>query len=296
MSRTSSQSRPKVALVTGASRGVGKGIALALGRTGMTVYVTGRSVGRSLGTLKGVELGGTIGETARSIDAAGGRGIAIACDHRDDRAVAGLFERIRSESKQLDILVNNAAVVHDNLIDPGGFWQKPLELVDILDVGLRSAYVASYHAASLMAEARRGLITFISSFGSSCYMHGPAYGAQKAGLDKFAADMAVDLKEYAVATVSLWLGPQLTERTSVALKTRPDQYEHFMSQAETPEFNGRIIHALACDAQVMNLSGRTLITAELAERYGVVEADGRHPPSYRDMLGSPRVPHPALVM
>jgi NAD(P)-dependent dehydrogenase (short-subunit alcohol dehydrogenase family) len=288
--------QPRVALVTGASRGAGKGIALALGAAGMTVYVTGRSTTRSLGRLKDVPLPGTIVETAAEITALGGTGIALACDHRDDAAVETVLARAAEESGTLDILVNNAASIHDALIDPGGFWEKPLELADILDVGLRSAYVASYFAAPLMVRARRGLIAFVSSFGSSCYMHGPAYGAQKAGVDKFAADMAVDLAPYGVATASLWLGPQLTERTAAAGRSRPEQYAAFLQQAETPQFNGRIIHALAGDPELMSLSGQTLISAEVAHRYGITEDGGREPPSYRGMLGEPRRPHPAKVM
>jgi NAD(P)-dependent dehydrogenase (short-subunit alcohol dehydrogenase family) len=116
--------------------------------------------------------------------------------------------------------------------------------------------VASYFAAPLLVRARRGLIAFVSSFGSSCYMHGPAYGAQKAGVDKFAADMAVDLAPYAVATASLWLGPQLTERTAAAARSRPEQYAAFLRQAETPQFHGRIIHALASEPELMCLSGQ----------------------------------------
>jgi NAD(P)-dependent dehydrogenase (short-subunit alcohol dehydrogenase family) len=286
---------PKVAVVTGASRGVGKGIALALGAAGMTVYVTGRSMTHSLGSLKGTALSGTVGETARDIDARGGRGIAVPCDHRRDAEVAALFAQVERESGRLDILVNNAAHIHDSLIDPGGFWERPLGLVDILDVGLRSAYVASFYAAPMMVRARRGLITFTSSFGSVCYMHGPAYGAQKAGVDKFAADMAVDLKPHNVAAVSLWLGAQRTERTQVAMAARPGTYDSFMEQCETPEFNGRVIYALAQDPELMSMSGQTLITAELALRYGITEAGGRHPPSYREMLGAPRIPHPAKV-
>jgi NAD(P)-dependent dehydrogenase (short-subunit alcohol dehydrogenase family) len=230
------------------------------------------------------------------VSAVGGKGIAVPCDHRDDAAVAAVLRRVAQESGRLDILVNNAASIHDALIDPGGFWEKPLELAEILDVGLRSAYVASYYAAPLMVAARRGLIVFTSSFGASCYMHGPAYGAQKVGLDKFAADMAVDLQPHNVASISLWLGPQLTERTAVAGRSRPDQYEAFLKQAETPQFNGRIIHALARDPQLMSYSGQTLISAEVAQRYGITEEGGRSPPSYRQMLGAPRVPHPAKVM
>jgi NAD(P)-dependent dehydrogenase (short-subunit alcohol dehydrogenase family) len=262
----------------------------------MAVYVTGRSTTESQGRLKGEVLPGTVYETAKQIDALGGRGIAVPCDHRNDAAVRQLFERVRAECGALDILVNNAAAIHDALIDPGGFWEKPLELVNILDVGLRSAYVASYYAAPLMVEARRGLIAFTSSFGSSCYMHGPAYGAQKVGVDKFAADMAVDLTPYGVAAISLWLGPQITERSRAALRLRPDQYEQFMEQGETPEFNGRVIYALANDPKLMSLTGQTLITAELAPTYGIAESGGRKPPSYREMLGSPRIPHPAKVM
>lgn len=291
-----SSNEPKVAVVTGASRGAGKGIALALGAAGMTVYVTGRSTNVSLGRLRDTALPGTILETAAQVTALGGQGVAVACDHRDDAAVQAVFERVATESGRLDILVNNAASIHDSLIDPGPFWEKPLELAEILDVGLRSGYVASYFAAPLMVRAGRGLIAFTSSFGASCYMHGPAYGAQKVGVDKFAADMAVELEPYGVAAVSLWLGPQLTERTAAASRNRPEQYEEFLRQGETPQFNGRIIFALARDPQLMSLSGQTLISAEVAPRYGITEAGGRVPPSYRQMLGSPRVPHPAKVM
>ena len=291
-----SGTEPKVAVVTGASRGAGKGIALALGATGMTVYVTGRSTSVSLGRLRDTVLPGTILETAAQITALGGRGVAVACDHRDDAAVQAVFERVASESGRLDILVNNAASIHDALIEPGAFWEKPLELADILDVGLRSAYVASYFAAPLMVRAQRGLIAFTSSFGASCYMHGPAYGAQKVGVDKFAADMAVELAPHGVAAVSLWLGPQLTERTAAAARSRPEQYAEFLRQGETPQFNGRIIYALARDPALQSLSGQTLISAEVARRYGITEEGGREPPSYRELLGSPRVPHPAKVM
>lgn len=285
-----------VALVTGASRGVGKGIAIALGAAGMTVYLSGRSATRSTSQLRGQTLPGSLAETADAVTRAGGKGIAVPCDHRDDEQVRELFARIERERGRLDLLVNNAAFLHENLIDPGPFWEKPLELVDILDIGLRSAYVASYHAAPLLVRNGRGLIAFVSSFGAGCYMHGPAYGAQKAGCDKFAADMAVDLEGTGVAALSLWLGPQRTERTAIAGAERADQYEAFMAMAETPEFNGRVIHALLNDPNLQALSGQTLITAELAPGYGISEAEGRQPPSYREMLGAPRPQHPARVI
>ena len=285
-----------VALVTGATRGAGKGIALGLASQGMTVYVTGRSRSEATATLKGEVLRGTLDETVAAIDAAGGKGIGILCDHSDDAATRAAVQRIETEQQRLDILVNNAAAIHDNLIDPGGFWEKPLELAQILDVGLRSAYVASYHAAPIMVRQGSGLITFTSSFGGVCYMHGPAYGAQKAGYDKFAADMAVDLEHTGVAAVSLWLGPQLTERTEVVLRHRGEQYDDFMALAETPQFNGRVIHALANDAKLGEKSGQTLVTAELALEYGIADEGGKQPPSYREHLGEPRIPHPARVI
>ena len=285
-----------VALVTGATRGAGKGIAIGLASQGMTVYITGRSKSEATATLKGEVLRGTLDDTVAAIDSAGGKGVGIVCDHADDAATRAVIEQIETEQGRLDILVNNAAAIHDNLIDPGGFWEKPLELVDILEVGLRSSYVASYYAAPIMIRHGSGLITFTSSFGSACYMHGPAYGAQKVGYDKLAADMAVDFEDTGVAAVSLWLGPLLTERTEVVLRHRGEQYDDFMAMAETPEFNGRVIHALANDPKLMEKSGQTLVTAELAIEYGLTDEGGKQPPSYRAMLGDPRIPHPARVV
>lgn len=285
-----------VALVTGASRGAGKGIAIGLASKGMTVYVTGRSKSEATETLKGELLRGTLDETVAAIEAAGGRGIAIACDHSHDAATRGVIEQIDGEEGRLDILVNNAALIHDKLIDPGGFWEKPLELADILDVGLRSSYVASYYAVPMMIRQGSGLITFTSSFGSACYMHGPAYGAQKVGIDKLAADMAVDLENTGVAAISLWLGPQITERTEIVLRHRGDEYQGFMAVAETPAFNGRVIHSLANDPALSQKSGQTLVTAELALEYGIADEGGKQPPSYREQLGEPRIVHPARVI
>jgi len=280
----------KVAVVTGASRGAGAGIARALGALGYIVYVTGRTV--EAGT---APLPGTIGATAAAVTAAGGRGVAVAVDHQDDAQVALLFARVAAEAGRLDILVNNATAIHDELITPGGFWERPLELVDILDVGLRSSYVASFYAAPLLIRTGGGLIVFTSSFGSVCYMHGPAYGAQKAGVDKFAADMAVDLKAHDVAAISLWMGPLRTERTARSVRERPERYAEIMQAAETPEFSGRIIGALHASHERMALSGQTLIGAEIAQTFAIADSDGRQPPSYREMLGAPRIAHPAII-
>ncbi len=278
-----------VAVVTGASRGAGKGIAVALGAEGATVYVTGRTVNEG-----DAPLPGTVAGTADAVTKAGGKGIAVACDHANDADVKALFERVAKEQGKLDILVNNATFLHDELINKGGFWEKPLELVDILDVGLRSGYVASWYAAPLMVKQKNGLIAFTSSFGSSCYMHGPGYGAQKVGVDKFAKDMAVDLRAYNVAAVSIWMGMLRTDRTRRAMDRAAEQYAGFWEIAETPEFTGHILSAIYRDPKRAEKSGQVLIGAELALEYGIND-EGRQPPSHRPMLGAPTQAHPAIV-
>jgi NAD(P)-dependent dehydrogenase (short-subunit alcohol dehydrogenase family) len=261
-----------VAVVTGASRGAGRGIAAALRTSGWRVYLTGRTV----------------------TDPADG-GIAVRVDHRDDDAVGALFARVVEECGRLDLLVNNAAAIHDDLTNPKPFWEKPLALGDVLDVGLRSGYVASWYAAPLMVGQGSGLIAFTSSPGSVCYMHGPAYGAQKAGVDKLAADMAVDFGGTGVCTVSIWMGILLTEKFRRAFDGRPEAYAETARHAETPEFTGYLLDALHRDPELAGLTGQTVIGAELAARYGITDADGRTPPSHRDVLGAPRTPSGVVV-
>jgi len=285
----------RVALVTGASRGAGRGIARGFGELGYTVYVTGRTV--APGDAKGWDgtvLPGTVAETAAEVTAAGGTGVPVMCDHSDDAQVAALFERIAGEQGRLDVLVNNATYIHHQLIEKMPFWEKDLDAVRILDVGLRSAYVASWHAARMMVPQGSGVIAFGSSFGGSCYMHGPAYGAQKAGVDKFAHDMEHDLRGTGVIAVSIWMGPLVTERSLIAQKTNPEQYEGFIDAAENPEFTAHIIDAIAAAPNRDALSGQTLIGAEIAKELGVTDR-GKEKPSYREMLGSPRPKNPAAV-
>ena len=174
--------------------------------------------------------------------------------------------RCEREQGRLDILVNNACAMHDELTAPGNFWEKPLGIVDMLDVGLRSGYVASYHAAPLMVAQRRGLIVFTSASGAVHYSFGPAYGAHKAGMDKFAADMAVDLKPFNVAALSIWMGALLTERLRMVIASDPEKFRDLEAAAETPEFTGHVIWALYNDPALMELSGQTVIGAEMADR------------------------------
>ena len=201
--------RPTIAIVTGASRGAGRGIALALGSHGCTVYVTGRSEKAGDHALPG-----TIYETAEAVTKAGGKGIAVRCDHADDAQVQALFDQVLAEQGRIDILVNNAAAVYDELSMPGNFWEKPLKLADMIDVGLRSSYVASWLAAPAMVAQDRGLIVMTSASGAAHYSMGPAYGAHKAGVDKLAFDMAVDFRaaQVKVAAISIWMGALATDR------------------------------------------------------------------------------------
>jgi NAD(P)-dependent dehydrogenase (short-subunit alcohol dehydrogenase family) len=280
----------RVVVVTGASRGAGKGIALALGATGATVYVTGRSQKEGDAALPG-----TVFATADEITRRGGKGIAVVCDHSDDIQVKALFEQVEREQGRLDILVNNATCVPDGLVDPGPFWEKSLGLTDILDVGMRSHYTASYYAAPLLIKNGEGLIVITSSFGGRCYMHGPAYGAGKAAADKMAHDMAIDFKPHNVAVISLWMGLLLTERTQAVFEAEPEMYGDMAASAETAEFSGLIIDALALDKSYMDKSGKVLIGAELGEEYGVVDVNGKQPPSNRSFLGDTTTYSEAIV-
>jgi NAD(P)-dependent dehydrogenase (short-subunit alcohol dehydrogenase family) len=280
-----------IALVTGASRGAGRGIAIALGSHGCTVYVTGRSEKAGDASLPG-----TIHETAQAVTDAGGRGIAVRVDHRDDGQVKAVFEQIGREQGRLDILVNNACALHDKLTSPGHFWEKPMEIVDMLDVGLRSSFVASYYGAPMMIGQRQGLIVFTSASGAVHYVFGPVYGAHKSGMDKFAADMAVDLREFNVAAVSIWMGALSTERLRMIIASDPARFGRLEETTETPEFTGHVIWAMYNDPELMRMSGKTLIGAELGAQYGIRDRDGRQPTSYRDTHKVvPREQYPLII-
>ncbi|MGK3203135.1 SDR family NAD(P)-dependent oxidoreductase [Amycolatopsis sp. MEPSY49] len=273
--------------MTGASRGAGKGIAVALGRSGATVYVTGRSESPA-----DSPHGGTVAETAALVGEAGGRGIPVAVDHGDDEAVHALFDRVRREEGRLDILVNNAAKVAD-VAAPGGFWQNPLEAADLITVGLRSHYVAAYHAVPLLIANGRGLIVHTGHYGAVSYHQGPAYGAQKAGSDKMVADMAKELRPFNVAAVSIWMGGLTTERALAYIASLPENVQP-VGRRESPQFTGEVVAALYAAENFMDYSGRALIGAELGAELGVTDIDGTAPPSLRDRLGAPPDLHDSL--
>jgi NAD(P)-dependent dehydrogenase (short-subunit alcohol dehydrogenase family) len=275
----------KVAVVTGASRGIGKGIALALAEQGATVYVTGRTV-----TPDSHPLPGTLGETAAECDRRGGTGVAVQVDHADDEQVAELFARVERDQGRLDILVNNAFSLPDDLTDPEPFWEKPLSNWEMVDVGVRSNFVAARHAASIMAPQKSGLIVAVSGYTGVAYTYGVLFGMAKSAVDRMARDMAVELQPYDVASVSIWQGLTFTERAERNLAAIPGLAEGSATRPEngcSPEFAGRVIAALAEDPAVMSRSGGTFITAELAQEYGITDIDGREIPSLRATRGEP---------
>lgn len=265
----------KVALVTGASRGVGKGIALSLAEAGATVYITGRTVneGGSASCLSG-----TIYQTAEDIDKLGGKCIAIQCDHTNDSEVEGVFRLIKEENNKLNILVNNVWGGYQHYTDgtefwhEKGFWTLPTSRWDsMFQSGIRAHYVASALAAPLLLQQDDSLIVTISFFSSKLTNQGVAYGAAKAASDHMVACMAEELKGHNVAAVSLYPGIVRTESVMKAA-------EHLdLSNSESPQFIGRAVVALATDPNIMDKTGSVLIAAELAIEYGFTDVDGKQP-------------------
>eukprot|EP00656_Telonema_subtile_P013002 TRINITY_DN16589_c0_g1_i2.p1 TRINITY_DN16589_c0_g1~~TRINITY_DN16589_c0_g1_i2.p1 ORF type:complete len:296 (-),score=42.63 TRINITY_DN16589_c0_g1_i2:248-1135(-) len=264
----------RVCLVTGASRGIGRGIALELCAAGCTVYITGRTLDNGVG----IQALGSLNRTASDARRRGGRCIPVQCDHSDDKQTAALFARVCSEQNgRLDLLVNNAFAGADS-VDPGPkFFEKPLESWDTVhNVGLRSHYVCAWHAAQIMKETpctTPRLIVNISSAAGLGYIFDVAYGVAKAAVDRLAADMSHELKTDNVCVVSLWPGAVATEyMTSVGNQLGSQEFRK--EDMETPGFTGRAVVALLGDPVVMERTGQVLQSAEIAKEFGFTDEDG----------------------
>ncbi|XP_019629756.1 PREDICTED: dehydrogenase/reductase SDR family member 1-like [Branchiostoma belcheri] len=287
----------RIAVVTGASRGIGKGIALQLGEAGATVYITGR-------TMQPDGRGTSLMECAEEIEKRGGKCIPVQCDHEKDEDIKKLFEKVKQEQNgQLDILVNNAYKAVGALTDSAAgkkFYLLPPEFWDdVNNVGLRNHYICSVYAARLMAPQKKGLIVNISSFGGLGHAIQSVYSVGKAACDRMATDCAVELRKDNVAFVSLWPGAVRTENILDMLKKGPKEdperdqdtlggvkmdreaVKRMFEMGETPEFAGKAVVHLAADPNIMQRSGKIQCTAELAEVYGFKDIDGRQPPNFR---------------
>jgi len=269
-----------VAVITGSSKGIGKGIAKELGRKGAIVYVTGRD--RE-----------SIDDVVREITQAGGHGIGVVCDMSKDKQIERLFKQVEKKHGYLNILVNNATSLNSQMgVKP--FWEATIDLANILDVGLRSHHIATWHAARLLLAGERGLIVNIS-FYADAKVHDPAYYASKAGLDKLAASYAEHFAPFNVSAVSLWPGFVATE-TMVELADSDPKTRHLRDTLgfESPEFCGRVVWGLFNDPNLKTLSGSTLLTAEVAKHYNITDNNGYLPNSLRHLYGSPPANHDAL--
>lgn len=252
----------KIAVVTGSSRGIGRGTAIALAEQGATVYVTGRTTSGEL----------SIGRTVELVDAAGGRGIAVAVDHGDDAQIAALFDQVRTEQGKLDILVNNVYKIPNPPAWGGGFWDHPIQVWDDqVGIGLRAHYVASWHAAPLLfAAGPGGLICNVSSPGGQSYHFSSSYGAGKAGLDRLTADMAIELAPEGIAAVVVYPGSVATEFIQEWSGKRGTD----LSGSQTTLGVGRTIAALATLPDLMERTGTIQWCEDISRERDVRDENG----------------------
>lgn len=286
----------KICIVTGATRGIGKGIALQLGEAGATVYITGRTL-----EPKADSVGGSLQETAQEVVDRGGKCIPVRCDHGNDDDVKQLFERVKKEQNgRLDVLVNNAysavTAISNSMSKNLKYWEEGLEMWDTVNkVGLRGHYIASIYAAEMMVPAKQGFIVNVSSAGGLVHFATVPYCIGKSGCDRMAAECAIHLRKHNIAFISLWPGPVQTEHvknmilnpdsdnsglvtkdTTGTMGNKPDQVSRIFENGEHPEFAGKAIVHLATDPNVMKKSGRIIHTTAVANEFGFNDVDGRH--------------------
>jgi NAD(P)-dependent dehydrogenase (short-subunit alcohol dehydrogenase family) len=268
----------KIAIVTGSSRGAGRGIALVLGEEGATVYVTGRSV---RGALTNEELPGTsIEDTAQQVSARGGKGVPIRCDHTVGSEVEALFERVQQEQGRLDLLVNNVWGGYEDIEAAdfdAPFWEQPLWRWDrMFAAGVRAHYAASRLAAPVMIAQRYGLIVNTTFWDRGEYLSNLPYDLAKTVINRMAYGMALELRPYNVAAVALSPGWMRTEAVMAHGHTVEE-----LSRTESVEYIGRAVVALAADPDVITKTGSTLTVGDLAREYGFTDTDGSQPPAFQ---------------
>ena len=255
----------QIAVVTGSSRGIGKGIALALAEQGCTVYATGRTIGDG---------DRTIDTTARQVTEAGGEGHAIQCDHGDDDDIARLFEQIGQEAGRIDILVNNVYKIPSPPAWGGGYWDHPISIWDDqVGIGLRAHYVASWHAARLMFESDNARMLNVSSPGGQSYHFSSSYGAGKAGLDRLTADMAVELQPKGIPACVLYPGSVSTE----FIQDAAEEQGMDLSQSQTPLLVGRAATSLLMSDDMMARTGTIQWVEDLIAEFDLYDENGSRP-------------------
>jgi NAD(P)-dependent dehydrogenase (short-subunit alcohol dehydrogenase family) len=283
-----------IAVVTGASRGAGRAVALELGAAGATVIVTGRTTGDqpaatypSMLALSGMNrMPGTIEEAAQAVTDAGGLGIAVRCDHTREDEVQSLFERVRTDHGRLDVLVNNAWGGHESFdgVFDAPFWQHPLAHWDsMMDRGVRNHLLAARAAAPLFVQQRRGLIVATTFWDRDRYMRGNLYyDLAKAAITRLSFGIAQELKPHGVASVAVSPGWMRTELVLAGHRADETNWHQrpALARTESPRYLGRAVAALAADPQVMKKTGRVMRVADLAAEYGFTDIDGRRVPPF----------------
>jgi NAD(P)-dependent dehydrogenase (short-subunit alcohol dehydrogenase family) len=250
--------KAQVAVVTGGTKGVGRGVARELARCGARVFATGRSAPETLHADPDIT--------------------GIRCDHCVDGQVEATFDRILLDAGFVDILVNNVWGGYERMIDggeftwPKPFWEQPLWRWDAMfSAGVRAHYRATQLVAPGMVARRRGLIVNVSHWAAQKRIGNVAYGVSKAATDKMSADMAIELQPHGVTVVSLYPGMVRTEKVMEAAAWLD------LSNSESPEFIGRTVAALAADPEVLRHTGKVLVAAAVAKDYGFTDVDGTTP-------------------
>ncbi|MBU5213162.1 SDR family oxidoreductase [Heyndrickxia oleronia] len=270
----------KVALVTGGSRGAGRGIAIELGKAGATVYVTGRSTqGNSTNAWPG-----TIDDTVSEMEAHGGTGIAIRCDHTNDTETESVINQIRKEQGKLDILINNVWGAHDLGVDAKPFWELPLKHWDTMfTAGVRAQLATNHFAIPLLRENRQALIVHTTFWDDHKYTGQFYYDLAKNSLVRMAYGLSIELKQDNIAVLAVSPGFMRTELVLQHHHVAEENWQEAveLKDSETPHYIGRAITHLASDANVIEKSGKAYRVGDLAKEYNFTDIDGRFIPPFK---------------